>query len=126
MNIGEMANAVGVSAPAVRYYESVGLISRPKRISGWWRYTPKDLERLKLIYSARRAGFSIRDIQLLVHEIDESGDVSEKWQKLAETKLVELDRLIKDAKLMKAFIKKGTTCTCRNVGTCIHSRGKAC
>jgi len=126
VNIGEIAKEIGISAPTVRFYESVGLISRPLRVRGWRRYTVDDLERLKMVNSARRAGFSIKDTRVLVTELGKTGDVSKRWQKLADSKLTELDQIIREAKAMKSLIKKGSTCSCKSMKTCIHSRGKAC
>lgn len=126
MKIGEIANQIGISAPAIRFYESVGLVPNPPRASGWRQYGSTDLERLKVVHSAREAGFSIKEIKLLLADLDNSNSPSKRWQKLAETKLAELDTIIKNAENLKALIKKGSFCSCSDIGTCIHSRGQDC
>ncbi len=49
MTIGEIAQRVGVRASTLRYYENVGLLPTPKRISGKRYYDVTVLKRLAII-----------------------------------------------------------------------------
>src|ERR1700744_2210809 len=61
MTIGALAGAVGVTARAIRHYESVGLLEPAERsVGGHRRYTRDDLDRLGRITALRRAGFGWR------------------------------------------------------------------
>jgi len=63
MVIHELAKLTGVPAKTIRYYESIGLLPRPKRAANNYRqYTPADVERLRFIASARSLGFSLADV----------------------------------------------------------------
>ncbi len=63
MVIHELARQTGVPAKTIRYYESTGLLPRPKRLSNNYRqYALADVERLRFIASARTLGFSLEDI----------------------------------------------------------------
>jgi DNA-binding transcriptional MerR regulator len=63
MVIHELAKQTGVPAKTIRYYESIGLLPRPKRAANNYRqYTPADVERLHFIASTRRLGFSLADV----------------------------------------------------------------
>jgi DNA-binding transcriptional MerR regulator len=67
MVIGEAAEASGVSAKMLRYYEAIGLIPAAGRTeSGYRVYGPKDVETLRFIGRARDLGLSIERIKLLV------------------------------------------------------------
>ena len=46
LNIGELARQAGVHTSAIRYYESIGLISPPPRTSGWRKYDPSPVDTL--------------------------------------------------------------------------------
>lgn len=63
MIIHELTKQTGVPAKTIRYYESIGLLPRPKRaVNNYRQYMPADVERLRLIASARSLGFSLDDV----------------------------------------------------------------
>ncbi|WP_337181154.1 Cu(I)-responsive transcriptional regulator [Shinella sp.] len=67
MNIGEAAEATGVTAKMIRHYEQIGLIPEAGRTgSGYRVYGPKDLSTLSFIRRARDLGFSIAQIRDLL------------------------------------------------------------
>lgn len=67
MNIGEAAEATGVTAKMIRHYEQIGLIHAAGRTSAGYRvYGPKDLSTLSFIRRARDLGFSIAQIRDLL------------------------------------------------------------
>ncbi|HLU10628.1 MAG TPA: MerR family transcriptional regulator [Oceanobacillus sp.] len=39
LTIGEMANMIGVQTSTLRYYESIGILPPPRRVSGRRRYS---------------------------------------------------------------------------------------
>ena len=64
MQIQELAHRTGVSAKAVRYYESIGLLPVPKRRPNRYReYGQADIDRVKLVAGARNLDFSLGDIE---------------------------------------------------------------
>jgi MerR family mercuric resistance operon transcriptional regulator len=64
LTIGKAAQAAGVTARAVRFYESQGLMPRPQRDRGndYRRYQSSDVSRLRFIHAAQVLGFSLAEI----------------------------------------------------------------
>ncbi len=62
LRIGDLAEQVGVSVSAIRFYEGRGLLEPDARVAGQRRYTPVAVDRLRLITTFRNAGLSINDI----------------------------------------------------------------
>ncbi len=63
MLIHDLAKQTGVPAKTIRYYESIGLLPRPKRAANNYReYAPAEAERLRFIAGARSLGFSLADV----------------------------------------------------------------
>lgn len=64
LQIGQLAERVGVSSKTIRYYEQVGLLAKPARSEGGYRlYDTDDEERLRFISAARRTGFTLGELK---------------------------------------------------------------
>jgi DNA-binding transcriptional MerR regulator len=69
--IGQLANATGVEAKTIRYYEQIGVLPTPRRTaSGYRQYDRADVQRLRFIRRARSLGLSLRDVKALVVNLD--------------------------------------------------------
>ena len=118
MTIGEMARQAGLRPSALRYYESIGLLPRPRRVSGTRRYDPEVLQLLAGVRFAQRAGFTVAEIKQLFYGFPDSATPAERWQALAERKLSELDDLIRGAREMQAVLREGIRCGCSCLAEC--------
>ena len=64
MNIGEAAQAAGLTAKMIRHYEGLALIPQPSRTdAGYRQYSQRDVGMLRFIRQARSMGFSIRQVE---------------------------------------------------------------
>lgn len=67
MNIGQAAQASGVSERMIRHYEKIGLVPpAARRDSGYRDYGSHDVHRLRFIANARDLGFGIEEIGTLL------------------------------------------------------------
>jgi DNA-binding transcriptional MerR regulator len=114
LTIGELARRAGVTASAVRYYEDLGLLPTPTRISGQRRY-PESAARLVaaiLLYSD--AGFTLAEQKALIAPRDGAPG----WRRLAERKLAELDERIAKAQAAREAISHGLRCPHEDITQC--------
>jgi len=95
MLIRELAKQSGVPAKTIRYYESLGLLPRPKRAANNYRqYMPADAERLSFIASARSLGFALDDIAEILAARDKGMAPCQRVLDLVAHRLTEIDRRI--------------------------------
>jgi len=63
LKIGEVASRAEVSRDTVRYYEKLGLLPRAARTSSGYRQYPESaVERIRLVRSASRFGFPLKEL----------------------------------------------------------------
>ncbi|MFQ5398322.1 MAG: heavy metal-responsive transcriptional regulator [Anaerolineae bacterium] len=63
MQIKELARRTNLSGKTIRYYESVGLLPPPRRLSNGYRdYDETAVDRVRFVAGARTLGFSLDDI----------------------------------------------------------------
>lgn len=95
--IGEFAKMCGVSVETIRFYQRQGIIDIPSRgtepRSGTVRrYGDKDILRLQFILSAKKAGFTLKEIKELL-ELDAQND-RERVRAIAQNRIEQLDAKI--------------------------------
>jgi MerR family redox-sensitive transcriptional activator SoxR len=116
MRIGEVAEQAGVSTSLIRYYERIGLLPAPERVSGQRRYAGAVLRRLAVIDVAQRAGLSLEEISELVHAGNEP--ISDQLRELAQRKLPEIDALIDRAQRVRGWLQTAGDCGCQTIDEC--------
>ena len=102
MLIRELAQASGVPAKTIRYYESIGLLPRPQRADNDYRvYGAADVERLRFIAGVRTLGFSLDDIAEIL-AFRERGEAPCSYVlDLLESKATEIEARIADLQALE-------------------------
>ena len=74
MQIGEVAERIGLSLRTIRHYEEVGLAVPSARSDGGFRlYVETDVERLRVIMQMKPLGFSLEEMRELLEVLDAGG-----------------------------------------------------
>jgi Cu(I)-responsive transcriptional regulator len=102
MNIGQAADASGVSAKMIRYYEQIGLIRPPSRTGSNYRvYGSDEVHVLRFIRRSRTLGFSIEETSALLalwqdktRASGEVRDIASEHISALETKIAELESMV--------------------------------
>jgi MerR family copper efflux transcriptional regulator len=111
MNIGQAAEAAGVNAKMIRYYESIGLISAASRTgSGYRQYNEKDIRTLRFIRRSRDLGFSIERIKTLLSLWEDRSRKSADVKQLAGQYIAELDRDIEKLQSIRDQLRHLADC----------------
>lgn len=118
LGIGEVANASGKAPSAIRYYESIGLLPEPARVSGRRRYPAEVVRSLAVIETAQRAGLSLDDIRLLLRASAEDAGAVEQLREVAERRLPVLCEAIARAELVREWLEQAADCCCPTLETC--------
>jgi MerR family copper efflux transcriptional regulator len=102
MNIGDVAAATGLPAKTIRYYESEGLIDRPRRSAGNYRlYDERHVATLRFIQHARQLGFSVREVASLVALWRNRRRASADVRRLATAHLGDIDARIAELRRIR-------------------------
>jgi MerR family redox-sensitive transcriptional activator SoxR len=116
MRIGAVARRAGVRVSLIRYYEEIGLLPEPERVSGRRRYDDTVLRRLAVIDVAQRAGLSLDEIRELVEHGNDP--MNDRLRELAARRLPEIDALIERAQRVRTWLQTATSCDCQAIDDC--------
>lgn len=106
MNIGQAAQATGISAKMIRYYESIGLIVPAGRTaSGYRLYTEQDLHTLRFVRRARGLGFSVEQMHELLALWRDRKRASAEVKRVALQHVEELERKAAELQQMADTLK---------------------
>jgi len=106
-NIGQAAEASGVSAKMIRHYEAIGLIAAARRTGAGYRvYSDRDVHVLRFIHRGRALGFSLEQIRDLLALWQDTHRASADVRALARSHIDELNRKIGEMEAMRATLEK--------------------
>ena len=106
-NIGDAAEASGVSAKMIRHYEQIGIIPRARRtLANYRTYSESDVHTLRFVRQARDLGFPLAQIQALLTLWKDRRRPSRKVKELAQAHIAELEVRIQELKDMKRTLEQ--------------------
>lgn len=120
MQIGDVAEIVGLSLRTIRHYEEVGLLPEAQRSQGGFRlYTKDAVQRLLLIKRMKPLDFTLEEMRemLEIRERLHRPRLSAKtrvrlleqlavYEALVDTKLIELRQKVSDAQAFAAQLRE--------------------
>src|SRR5271167_397398 len=118
LKIGEVARQAGVAASTLRYYEKAGLLPAPARISKQRHYDRQILGRIRIILTARDAGFTVSETRTFFEGFPFGATPAARWRAMAKKKLAELEVLAARVNAMKALLEASFHCECRRLEDC--------
>lgn len=124
LTITQVAQQAGVAASTVRYYESIGLLPEPARVSGRRRYEPDVLQKLEIIRTAQQAGFTLTELRTLFDEVLGSSAPAARWHELVQRKQREVNRLLLNVTSMKLLLEDIMGCDDAALADCIYWTGQ--
>lgn len=120
MSIGELSKLSGVKITTIRYYEQVGLISKPERSAGGRRmYREEDLQRLIFIRHSRQLGFSPDAIRSLIelqalpeNDCEQANETAREQLELVRHRIVQLQSLERELERIAQSCEGGVVGQC--------------
>jgi MerR family redox-sensitive transcriptional activator SoxR len=118
MTIGELASNSGVHASTIRYWERIGLLSRPPRVGGKRRYSSDAVHSIAILCLAQVCGFRLAEIDHLLHGFRPDFTASKRWKAMAQGKRRELSAQIARLNGMLQVLEGVRRCECAQLTDC--------
>jgi len=94
---GELSRLAGISTDTLRHYERLGVLPKPPRTNGGYRdYPANSLDRVRLIQSALKVGFSLPELATILRMRDRGDVPCHRVRAVAEHKLQDIKQQIND------------------------------
>jgi DNA-binding transcriptional MerR regulator len=121
LQIGEVADRVGLSLRTVRYFEELGLVTPSARTGGGFRlYSEDDVQRLLVVKGMKPLGLSLEEIREILDLLDRTVDPAsvdpsdlgelvgrlEEYADLADERIKKLERNLRDGRKLRVRIKE--------------------
>lgn len=112
MRTGEVADRANVNIQTLRYYERRGLLPEPERRESGYRDYPADaVSVVRFIKRAQGLGFTLADVEELLHLADGGPDSCDGARELAAAKVADLEQRIAELQAMRnSLVRLADTC----------------
>jgi MerR family redox-sensitive transcriptional activator SoxR len=118
MTIGAVAAQTGRRPSSIRYYEQIGLLPRPDRVSGRRVYGPDTVRTLAVIETGQRAGLTLDEIRALLSASDRDQAAVERLREVAIRKLPQVKELIERTEIVRDWLEAAARCECPSLDEC--------
>ena len=104
--IGALSRKTGCHIETIRYYERIGLLSKPPRTEGGHRrYDHEQLKRLIFIRRSRELGFSLEEIRTLFRLVDGQCYTGQEVKGVTEKHLRDVSKKISDLRRLQKTLR---------------------
>lgn len=119
LSVGELARRSGVSVPALRFYESKGLINSRRSGGGQRRYPREVLRRVSVIKAAQRLGISLAEIADALETLpDKRTPTAADWARLSDHWREKLTARIEMLARLRDQLDACIGCGCLSLDSC--------
>jgi MerR family redox-sensitive transcriptional activator SoxR len=119
LTIGEVATRSGVAASALRYYESMGLITSVRSGGGQRRFRRNVLRRIAFIRVAQQIGLTLDEIATALDSLPERRTPNRgDWQRLSRPWQERIDRRIHELEALRDQLTSCIGCGCLSLRDC--------
>ena len=107
MQSGELSRLAGISSDTLRHYERLGVLPKPPRTNGGYRdYPANSLERVQLVQSALKVGFSLPELATILRMRDRGEVPCKRVRAIAGHKLEEVKQQINDLLVIRDQLER--------------------
>jgi MerR family copper efflux transcriptional regulator len=107
MRIGELAQRVGTTTKALRFYEQAGLLPEPERTpSGYRDYDESVIDRLRFVKAAQAAGLTLAEVRDAITVRENSGPPCGHVVALLDAHAADLERRINELTMLREDIAR--------------------
>jgi MerR family redox-sensitive transcriptional activator SoxR len=119
ITITELASRSGVASSALRYYESLGLITSDRTSGNHRRYPRTMLRRVAVIQVAQALGLSLGQVSSALEALpDGRGPTPRDWERMSTRWQTELDNRIATLQRLRDNLSSCIGCGCLSLETC--------
>lgn len=109
IQIGSLAKQLAISTRTIRYYEEIGLMGDPDRVSGGFRsYSKKEVVRLKFILRLKELGITLNEMKDISVNYELNNQATDKilpqLVEILTNHLVNIDEKIKNLRALRKDI----------------------
>ena len=105
LKIGEVSKQTGLAVGALRYYESLGLLTSERGDNGYRYYSPEAIHQVQFIKKAQAIGFSLEEIGEVLNLHKQGDTPCGLVQSLLQEKIDQLKAQIRQMTEFKAELK---------------------
>lgn len=106
LRTGELSKRTGVSTDTLRHYERKGLLAPSRSANGYRQYPAHAIDRVMLIRNALAIGFKLDDLARIFKVREAGGQPCRQVRSLAESKLEEVETLVREATVMRNELRR--------------------
>lgn len=119
LTITELAARSGVTTSALRYYESLGLLSAVRSAGNQRRYARSALRRVAVVKAARAMGVPLAEIGVALQALPEAREpTAADWQRMSRRWHQQLGQRIAVLEKLRADLASCIGCGCLSLQRC--------